>query len=134
MQALRPLSLIVVLFVAFGATPASAQQSSGVEDARAILSSGALDAALAGHELAVDQQRGQLDDLLASDEVREIAGERGIDMGRVESAAAGLSDAQVRTIFPLVANLTAQDRGGLGTVTISVAALIIILLVLILVS
>lgn len=134
MQALKTLSLIGVLFVAFGATPASAQQSSGVEDARAILSTDALDAAVAGHELAVDQQRVQLDDLLASDEVREIASERGIDIERVESAAAGLSDAQVKTIFPFVASLTAQDRGGLGTVTISVALLIIILLVLILVS
>jgi hypothetical protein len=134
MQALKALFLIVVLFVAFGATPAAAQQASGVEDARAILSSGALDAAVAGHELAVDQQRVQLDELLASEEVRKIAGDRGIDMERVESAAAGLSDGQVRTIFPLVANLTAQDRGGLGTVTISVALLIIILLVLILVS
>jgi hypothetical protein len=134
MQALRALFLTFVIFVAFGATPALAQQPSGVEDARAILSSGVLDAAVAGHELAVDQQRLQLDDLLASDEVREIADGRGIDMERVESAAAGLSDAQVRTIFPVVASLTAQDRGGLGTVTISVVALIIILLVLILVS
>lgn len=132
MQALRTLSL-TLLFAALGAAPALAQQSSGADVDRT-LSSEALDAAVAGHASAVNQQRAQLADVLSRDEVRDVARDRGIDMGRVESAAAGLSDAQVRVVAPLVATVAPQISGDLGTVTISVVALILILLVLILVT
>ncbi len=86
MRALRTLSL-TLLFAALGAAPAVAQQSSGA-DADRTMSPEALDAAVAGHESAVDQQRAQLADLLSQDEVRDVARDRGIDMGQVESAAA----------------------------------------------
>lgn len=132
MQILKTLSL-TLLFVAMGAVPALAQQSSGA-DADHTLSAEALDAAVAGHESAVDQQRAQLADLLSREEVRDVARDRGIDMGRVESAAAGLSDAQVGVVAPLVAAAAPQSDGGLGTVSISVVALILILLIVIVVS
>lgn len=83
MQALRTLSL-TFLFAALGAAPALAQQSSGADSDRT-LSSEALDAAVAGHESAADQQRAELAELLSRNEVREVARDRGIDMGRVES-------------------------------------------------
>lgn len=132
MQTLRMLSL-TLLFAALVAGPASAQQSSAVHGSD-MLTSDAVDAAVAGHESAVDQQRAELADLLSRDEVRDVAHDRGIDMGQVESAAAGLSDAQVRTIAPLAAAITSQASGALGSVTISVVALILILLILILVT
>lgn len=83
MGILKTLSL-TLLFVALGGTPALAQQASG-DDAGRTLSSGALDAVVAGHESAVDQQRAELGDFLSRDDVREVARDRGIDMGRVES-------------------------------------------------
>lgn len=123
-----------ILFVALGAASAAAQQPAGVADGPT-LSSGALDAALAGHESAVDRQRVQLAEFLSRDDVRDVAHARGIDMGQVESAAAGLTDAQVRAVAPLVPTTPAQDdSGGLGTITISVGAVIVILLLLILVT
>ncbi|HSR41431.1 MAG TPA: PA2779 family protein [Longimicrobiales bacterium] len=132
MRVLETLFLAVCL-TALGAAPVPAQQSSS--SSGRTMSASAIDAALADHRSEADQQRAQLADLLARDEVREMAQQQGIDMGRVESAAAGLSDAQVKTVSPLVAAAMAQDEGGgLGHITISVAALIVILLVLILVT
>lgn len=132
MRIFRTLSLMF-LFVALGATSALAQQSSYTGGGHT-LSSSALDAALAGHESVAEQQRAQLTDLLSRTEVKDVARDRGINMERVESAAAGLSDSQVRAVAPLVATVMGQDRGGLGTITISAVTLIVILLVLILVT
>jgi hypothetical protein len=118
---------------AVGATPAMAQRPSN--NAAVLTSSAAVDAALADHESAVDRQRAQLAELLSRPEIQNLARDRGVDMGRVASSAAGLSDAEVRGVAPLVAEATAAlQNGGLGTVTISVAAVIIILLILILVT
>jgi len=115
------------------AAPVLAQESPGNEEGR-VLTSAAMDAALAGHESAVDQARAELDQLLARPQVRDLAVSRGIDIGQVASAAAGLSNEQMQEVAPLVSKVTPLVQGGLGTVTISVAAIIIILLVLILVT
>jgi hypothetical protein len=132
MRGLNALSLAVMLGL-LCSSPALAQQGPNADDGR-LLSAAAMDAALAGHESAIDQQRTQLAELLAAPQVRELASERGIDMNRVESMAEGLSDGQMEELNPLVAEATAALQQRLGTVTISVAALIIILLILILVS
>lgn len=134
MNVFRTLSL-ALLFAALAAAPSSAQRSPAAQGSE-MLTSAALDAVMAGHESAADRQRAELTDLLSRDQVRTVAEERGIDMGRVESAAAGLTDAQVRTLSPLVAAVTPvqQTGGGLGSVTISVVGIILILLVLILVT
>lgn len=133
MRAIKVFSLSLLLGL-LGAAPALAQQSSHAEGGRT-LSSAAMDAAVSGHELAVDQQRAQLAELLSRSEVREIARDRGIDIEHVETAAAGLSDNQVNELAPLVAKAAAAaQNGGLGTVTISVALIIIILLLLILLT
>lgn len=131
MRIFKTLSL-TFLFVALGATSSSAQQSAAT-DAGSTLSSADLATTLAGHESAVDQQRTGLNDVLSRDDVRDAALDRGVDMERVESAAAGLTDTQVRAVSPLV-NSILQDGGGLGSVTIGVGLLIVILLILILVD
>jgi hypothetical protein len=79
-------------------------------------------------------RRTRLSELLSDPQVRQVAQDRGMDMGEVEAAAAGLSDAQVGAVAPLVERVLPVMRDGLGTVTISVAAIIILLLVLILVT
>jgi hypothetical protein len=134
MRVLNALSLALLLGL-LSTSPALAQQGSNADDGRP-LSVSAMDAALASHELAADQHRTQLAELLSARQVRELASERGIDMERVESMADGLSDGELAGLAPLVTAATAamQDGGGLGTVTLSVAAIIIILLILILVT
>jgi hypothetical protein len=112
--------------------PAQAQQLSNADGHS--LSASAMDAALSSHASAADQHRTRLADLLSDPEVRALAGERGIDMARVESMADGLSDSELAGLAPLVTKATAALPTELGTVTVSVAALIIILLILILVS
>jgi len=126
-------SSIALVFGLLIAAPVAAQESPGAEDDR-VLTSAAMDNALAGHESAVDQQRGELARLLSQPQVRDLAHDRGIDIGQVESAAAGLSDAQMEKITPLLAKVAPLVQNGLGTVTVSVAAIIIILLILILVT
>jgi hypothetical protein len=126
-------SSIALVFGLLIASPAVAQVSPGAEDG-GVLSSAAMDAALAGHESAVDQQRAQLAELLSQPRVQELATARGMDISRVGAAAAGLSDEQVKEVSPLVAKVVPMMQQNMGTVTISVAALIIILLILILVS
>ena len=132
MRVLNALPLVVLLSLLY-ASPALAQQVSNADDGLS-LSVAAMDAAVADHESATDQQRTQLTELLAAPQVQELASERGIDMERVESMAEGLSDDEVAGLAPLVTKANAALQNGLGTVTISVAAIIIILLVLILVS
>ncbi len=115
------------------AAPLVAQESSGAVDGR-VLTLAAMDDALTGHESRVDQQRAELAQLLSQPQVQELARDRGINLGQVESAAASLSDQQMEQLAPLVAKVSPFMQNGLGTITISVAAVIIILLVLILVS
>jgi hypothetical protein len=93
----------------------------------------ALDAAVVAHESAAESQRNQVTEFLARPDVQEVARDRGIDMARVNSAAAGLSDAELKGVAPLIAEPVATLQSG-GTITVSVAAVIIILLILILVT
>ena len=132
MRILNRSTILLGLGLLFAA-PVVAQESLGNEDDR-VLTSAAMDAALAGHESAADQAREELDQLLSQPQVRDLALERGVDIGQVESAAAGLSNEQMQGVAPLVTKVTPLVQNGLGSVTISVAAIIIILLVLILVT
>ncbi len=93
-----------------------------------------MDVALAGHESEVTRQRDDLDALLSNPRVRDLALGHGIDIRRVESAAAGLTDEQMQELAPLVTDAHPLMRDGLGTVTISVVGIIIVLLLLILVT
>jgi hypothetical protein len=132
---MRVLSVPTIM-LGFGllfAPPIMAQESTGSETDR-VLTSAAMDAALAGHESASDQARADLDEILSHPRVRDLALDRGIDIGQVASAAAGLSNEQMKEVAPLVTKVTPLVQNGLGSVTISVAAIIIILLVLILVT
>jgi pyruvate/2-oxoglutarate dehydrogenase complex dihydrolipoamide acyltransferase (E2) component len=124
-------SALALIFGLFLTAPVGAQESTPPQGSHA---SAAMDAALATHASPVDQQRADLAQLLSSPDVRDLALARGIDMDRVESAAAVLSDAQVKQVAPLVAKVTPLMQRSMGTITISVAAIIIILLILILVS
>lgn len=133
MRILHALSFVVLAGMLF-TSPAAAQQASSAEQVSE-RSAVAVDAALAAHDLAIDQHRSRLTELLSSPEVRGLAGARGIDMERVDATAAGLSDSEMIGLAPLVESATKAMRAQqMGTVTISVAAIIIILLVLILVS
>ncbi len=123
------LALILGLLIA---APVAAQSGTGDKDGR-VLSSAAMDAALADHESSATEARAELARVLSQPRVREMASERGIDMSQVESAAASLTDGQVEEVAPLVAKATAALQSG-GSITISVAAVIIILLLLILLT
>ena len=132
MRIFKTLPLAVLLGL-LCASPALAQDASNPA-VGPVLSADAMDAALAGHESTIDQQRAQLAELLSTPQVQQLASDRGIDMDRVESMAASLGDAEMEGLAPLVTKATAAMENRLGSVTISVAAIIVILLILILVS
>lgn len=131
------MTLSIALFLAAPVGAQDARSSSGEQiqpSSPAASVEAAMDAAAAAHTSSVAEERADLARVLAQVEVRELALAHGIDMDRVESAAAVLSDAQVKQVTPLVAKVTPLMQRSMGTVTISVAAIIIILLILILVS
>lgn len=127
-------SSLALVFGLLTAAPLVAQGSPGDVDDR-VLTSATMDAVSAAYESAVDEQRAELAQLLSQPEVQELALDRGIDIERVQSAAAGLSNNQMKQISPLVAKAApVLQQGGFGSVTISVAAIIVILLLLILLT
>jgi hypothetical protein len=90
-------------------------------------------ATLEARVLADEPIRAELSTLLATDEVRQIAEERGVDLAEVDAAARTLSDAQIQAATPLIERATeALERRN--TVTISVYTIIIFLLILILIT
>lgn len=122
----------VLLLGFFAAGPAAAQQAAGDSGDR-ILDRSAMETAVADHESAADRQRSVLADLLARDEVRDVARDRGIEMERVESAASTLSNEELEELSPLLAE-AAEAMRQRSTITISVYTVIIILLLLILLT
>lgn len=129
----RNVTYTTPLFALLIAAPMAAQAPDEVAGAR-VLDAAAMNAALAEHESSSDQARSELSDLLSRSDVRELALDRGIDIERVESVASGLSDEQVRALAPLMEKVTPMVPGGMGSITVSVAAVVIILLILILVT
>ncbi len=122
--------------LAFGlllALPVMAQAPPATEDQR-LLTSAAMDDASADHESTVNENRAELARILSLPQVHDLANNRGIEMERVEAAAAGLTDQQMEAVAPLLAKVSPMIQNSLGTVTVSVAAIIIILLILILVT
>ncbi|TVP75719.1 MAG: hypothetical protein EA352_07435 [Gemmatimonadales bacterium] len=122
-----------LLFAVLFAVPVLAQEPPRSGD-QPILGSAAMDDALANHESQVDRNRAELARILAHPQVRELARDRGVDMSRVETGAAGLTDEQMEEVAPLVAKVAPLIEQRMGSVTVSVAAIIIILLILILVT
>lgn len=122
-----------LLFALLFAVPVLAQEPPQSGD-QPILGAAAMDDALASHESGVDRNRAELARVLADPQVRELARDRGVDMSRVETGAAGLTDEQMEEVAPLVAKVAPLMEQNMGNVTVSVAAIIIILLLLILVT
>jgi hypothetical protein len=131
MRTSRSISIFLLLGL-LCAVPVLAQETAGATD-RQILTSNGLDAAVASHVSAAERQRTELTEFLSKPAVQEVARDRGFDMARVEAAAAGLSEAELAKVAPLVAEPTATLQNG-GTITISAIGVIIILLILILVT
>jgi len=128
MKTIRTLTLILVVGL-MGAQPALAQ--SPASEGGEITGPDFLEATVTGHERATEQTRADLVDLLQSDQVRQIADERGVDLEEAVAAASALSDQELSAAAPLVEAATAAVQRR-HTVTISLSALVIILLLILL--
>jgi hypothetical protein len=93
----------------------------------------ALEAAVQGHVASTDADREAVLRLLARPEVREIAGEAGIDIRRAEQAVSALDGEQLTEIAAQARHIDQTLAGGQSRVTISTTLIIIALLVLILI-
>jgi PBP1b-binding outer membrane lipoprotein LpoB len=123
MGSIRAALLMLVLLFA-GAVQASAQQAR-------VVGTDELNAAVVDRADATAQQRAQVRSLLERPEIQAVAANGGIDMERVQDAAATMSGADLDLAMPLVQAITANMAGG-QVLTVTTTTLIIILLIIIL--
>src|SRR4051812_29660452 len=76
----------------------------------------ALDAAVAQHVSAADQDRETVKEFLARSDVRALAGTYGIDIRRAEGAVATMSDAEAASIAAQARQAEQPLAGGASTV------------------
>ena len=109
------------------AAPAAAQDAEtsvlGSDDVRGIVTE---------RVASLDAARSALDAFLGRTDVRQAAENAGLDIQRVRNAASALSDDEVRSLAPRVAQAEDALAGG-DSVVISTTAIIIALLVLIII-
>lgn len=128
----RSLVLALVAGTVF-ASPALAQNAPA-PGAQSLVGSAEMESAVVDHTASTEAARENLQTLLRSDEVREVAQDRGISMSRIAAEAEQMSDAQVQATSPLVERAMEAIQQGSRTITISVSTIIIILLLLILLT
>lgn len=116
--------------VSLAAAPTVAQDR---DEASSVLTAEeARDLVVGRAETAADR-RAALDAFLEKPAVRDVAEGAGIDIRRVESAAATLSDAEIERLEPRVRDAEKALAGGdtlvIGSTTIIIALLVIILII-----
>jgi len=121
---------VSVLGTALLASPARAQEP--VEEPT-ILTAEETRALVSARADAAAERRAALDAFLERPAVRQVAEGAGIDIRRVESAAATLSDAEIERLEPRLRDAEEALAGGdtvvIGTTTLIIALLVIILIV-----
>jgi hypothetical protein len=119
-------SCVLVVFTLTSMVPQVQAQSSHAAPVSA------LEAAVQDHVATAAADREAVARLLARPEVREIAGDAGIDMRRATQAAAMLDGEHLTEIAAQARQIEESLAGGQSRVTISTTLIIIALLVLIL--
>ncbi len=116
---------VAVLLCVLVAVPGSYAQSQHVA------SQAALDAAVQQHVRSVDRDRETVRLFLQRDDVRAVAGNAGLDVGRAESAVAAMSPSELASLAEQTRRAEQSLAGGQSSVTISTTMIIIGLLVLV---
>lgn len=124
MRTVHGVSCVAALLL-LSAVPAWGQQAR-------ITNQDELNAAVVERADARERERAQLKELLQRPEVRDVAQQRGLDLGRVQAAAGALDANDLRVVNPLVQSITAELAGG-QVISINATTLIIILLIVILI-
>jgi hypothetical protein len=93
----------------------------------------ALDAALQQHVSTSTADRDTVLRLLERDDVKEIAGEAGLDLRRAASAVATLTGEELASLAVQARQVERDLAGGQSTITISTTLIIIALLIIILI-
>lgn len=118
---------IALLIVPLAAAPLRAQETPST-----ILSSAEISDLVTDHAADLAERRSALRTFLNRDDVRRTAESAGIDIHRVESAAATLSAEEMDLIEPRLQDAEAALAGeGLISFAIGVAVLVILILVII---
>ena len=117
---------VAVLLCVLVAVPCSYAQSQHVA------SQAALDAAVQQQVRAVDRDRETVRLFLQRDDVKAVAGNAGLDVGRAESAVAAMSPSELASVAEQARQAEQSLAGGQSTVTFSTTTIIIILLVIVL--
>jgi len=116
---------VAVLLCVLVAVPSSYAQSQHVA------SQAALDAAVQQQVRAVDRDRETVRLFLQRDDVKAVAGNAGLDIGRADSAVAAMSPSELASLAEQARQAEQSLAGGQSSVTISTTMIIIGLLVLV---
>ena len=116
---------VAVLLCVLVAVPSSYAQSQHVA------SQAALDAAVQQQVRAVDRDRETVRLFLQRDDVKAVAGNAGLDIGRADSAVAAMSPSELASVAEQARQAEQSLAGGQSSVTISTTMIIIGLLVLV---
>jgi hypothetical protein len=116
---------VAVLLCVLVAVPNSYAQSQHVA------SQAALDAAVQQQVRAVDRDRETVRLFLQRDDVKAVAGNAGLDVGRAETAVAVMSPSELASLAGQARQADQSLAGGQSSVTISTTMIIIGLLVLV---
>jgi len=118
--------LLVVLLLVPAVPRAEAQTAHAAPQA-------ALDSALRQHAAEAARDRELVLRVLQRSEVKDVAGQMGIDLRRAEGAVATLSDQDLAQVAAHARQADAALAGGASTLVISTTTIIIALLVVILI-
>jgi hypothetical protein len=119
-------SVITLLFAFVLALPVAAQEQH-------VAGQASLDQAIADHVQQTDSDREAIRRALASEPVRKLAGDIGLDLKGAEAAVATMDDAELGTIAAQARTVNDALAGGQSSITISTTLIIIGLLILILI-
>ena len=103
----------------------------GYAQTQHVASQAALDAAVQQQVRAVDRDRETVRLFLQRDDVKAVAGNAGLDVGRAETAVAAMSPSELASLAEHARQAEQSLAGGQSSVTISTTMIIIGLLVLV---
>lgn len=122
---LKPVAALM-LPVFLAAAPAFAQQR--------VVDPAVLQQALSDKAASQDAQRAQVRRVLDRDDVRQMAGRMGLDIGRASQAVGTLSGGELNEAAQHAGSVEAALAGGATVIAISLTTLLLILIIVILLA
>jgi hypothetical protein len=127
-------ALLLVTVMSVPLPRALALEVAQQEQEQSVVSRSDIDNAMAAEARAQDLQRQRIRSLLDRPEVRELAGDLGLDLAGATEAVATLDGSELATLEAHAAALDDVLSGGASTITIGLVPLLLIVIIVILLA